>query len=70
MDEGLVAALSDDEDALESGEEMEYTVIGKVLWPASLHITTIRNAMRPAWGNPFGLKLRSVGEKSENLFIA
>jgi hypothetical protein len=26
--------------------------------------------MRPAWGNPFGLKLRSVGCKTDNPFIA
>lgn len=27
-------------------------------------------AMRPAWGNPYGLKLRSIGEKRNNLFVA
>lgn len=26
--------------------------------------------MKPAWGNPYGLKFRSIGEKSENLFVA
>jgi hypothetical protein len=26
--------------------------------------------MKPAWGNPFGLKIRMVGEKEENLFVA
>lgn len=49
---------------------VKWAVIGKVLSTATLHITTIRNAMKPAWGNPFGLKFHSVGEKSENLFIA
>jgi hypothetical protein len=29
----------------------------------------ITSAMRLAWGNPFGLRLRSVGEKANNLFI-
>lgn len=48
---------------------VKWAVIGKVLSPATLHITTIRNAMKPAWGNPFGLKFHSVGEKSENLIL-
>jgi hypothetical protein len=46
------------------------SLIDKVLSPSALHINTIAGAMRPAWGNPFGLKLRSVGDKEENLFIA
>jgi hypothetical protein len=68
MDEGEVAAFSDDED----GEDavVKWAVIGKVLSPATIHVTTIRNAMKPAWGNPFSLKFCSVGEKTENLFIA
>jgi len=27
-------------------------------------------AMKPAWGNPCGLKLRTIGEKGDNLFVA
>lgn len=45
-------------------------MIGKVLSPSALHINTITGAMRPAWGNPYGLKLRSMGKKAENIFIA
>jgi hypothetical protein len=26
--------------------------------------------MKPAWGNPAGLKIRSVGAKAENQFVA
>ncbi|CAN6236829.1 unnamed protein product [Urochloa humidicola] len=66
--EGEFAALSDDE---EGGEEaVQWAIIGKVLSPMTIHITTTEGAMRPAWGNPYGLKLRTVGEKAENLFIA
>ncbi|CAN6173031.1 unnamed protein product [Urochloa humidicola] len=68
-DEGEFAALSDDE-ADEGSESLERAVIGKVLSPSAVHIMTTADAMRPAWGNPYGLKLRAVGEKSDNLFIA
>ncbi|CAN6284607.1 unnamed protein product [Urochloa humidicola] len=66
--EGEVAALSDDEE--ESEGVVEWAVIGKVLSPTTIHITTTDGAMRPAWGNPYGLRLRTVGEKAENLFFA
>jgi hypothetical protein len=67
MDEGKIAAFSDDED----GEDavVKWVVIGKVLSPATIHITTIHNTMKLAWGNPFSLKFRSVGDNTENLFI-
>ncbi|CAO2191314.1 unnamed protein product [Urochloa humidicola] len=66
--EGEVAALSDDE---EEGEgAVDCAVIGKVISPTTIHITTTDGAMRPAWGNPYGLRLRTVGERAENLFIA
>jgi hypothetical protein len=68
-DEGEFAALSDDEDGV-AGGATEWALIGKALSPSILHINTIAGAMRPAWGNPHGLKLRSVGHKAENLFIA
>jgi hypothetical protein len=32
-----------------------------------LHISTIRAALRPAWGNPRGLSLKPAGD---NMFIA
>lgn len=68
MDEGEVVTLSDDEEG-EDASRMKWAVIREVLSPSALHITTIRNAMRLAWGNPYGLKLRSVGDKANNLFI-
>lgn len=62
-DEKLV--MSDDEE--EEQEPQKFSVIGKVLSPTVLHLQTIMGAMRPAWGNPRGLRARSVGE---NMFIA
>lgn len=44
--------------------------MGKVLSPSVVHANTIKAVMRPAWGNLFGLKIRSIGEKNDNLFIA
>lgn len=69
LDEEEVAAFSDEEEE-DAATVVKWAVIGKVLSPSTLHITTTKNAMKPAWGNPFGLKFRSVGDKSENLFIA
>lgn len=67
--EGAVAEFSDDED---EGMEpvMTWALVGKVLTLSVLHISTIRAAMKSAWGNPHGLKLRSIGEKTVNLFVA
>ncbi|KAK3122938.1 hypothetical protein QOZ80_8AG0620680 [Eleusine coracana subsp. coracana] len=67
--EGAVVDFSDDEDV--GVEDMaESALVGKVLSPSVLHVTTIRGAMKPAWGNPFGLKIRSIGEKANNMFVA
>lgn len=68
-EEGGVADFSDDE---ESGEApvVEWALLGKVISPSTLHANTIRSAMKPAWGNPFGLKVRSIGERGDNLFVA
>lgn len=68
-EESEFAAFSDDEDV---GKDtgMEHAVIGKVLSPSVLHISTIMRAMRPAWGNPYGLTAHSVGKKEDNMFIA
>jgi hypothetical protein len=49
---------------------MEWALFGKVLSPTVVHPTTISRAMKPAWGNPHGLKIRSIGEKELNLFVA
>jgi len=32
--------------------------------------STIHRAMKPAWGNPSLLKIRSISEKGGNLFVA
>lgn len=45
-------------------------MVGKILSPSTIHVNTIRAAMRPAWGNPFGLKIRAIGEKGDNMFVA
>ena len=45
----------------------EWAIVGKVLAPNPLHITTIRSVLRPAWGNPKGLEIRPLGV---NLFMA
>ncbi|KAK3132103.1 hypothetical protein QOZ80_6AG0515850 [Eleusine coracana subsp. coracana] len=49
---------------------VEWALVGKVLSPGTLHVSTIGSAMKPAWGNPMGLKFRSIGEKCANLFVA
>jgi len=64
-----VVEFSDDEDVEDPGR-MEWALVGKVLSPTTVHATTIFRAMKPAWGNPYGLKVRSIGEKEENLFVA
>jgi hypothetical protein len=45
----------------------QWAVVGKVLSPNKLHISTISAALRPAWGNPRGLVFNSAGE---NIFVA
>jgi hypothetical protein len=49
---------------------VEWAVVGKVLSPWIVHVATVRSAMKPAWGNPCGLKFRAIGEKTDNMFIA
>lgn len=41
-----------------------------MLAPMPLHVSTIGAAMRPAWGNPYGLQMRSIGEDQVNMFMA
>ncbi|KAM0826438.1 hypothetical protein ACQ4PT_068880 [Festuca glaucescens] len=45
----------------------EWAFMGKVLAPNPLHISTIKAVLRPTWGNPKGLEIRSMGT---NLFMA
>lgn len=68
-EEGEVVEWSDEEEGDEAVPE-EFALFGKVLSPTPVHSTTILNAMEPAWGNPFGLKIRSVGDRERNLFMA
>ncbi|KAK1692359.1 hypothetical protein QYE76_009056 [Lolium multiflorum] len=42
-------------------------IVGKVLSPTKLHISTISAALRPAWGNPRGLLFNPAGD---NTFVA
>ncbi|CAO2152407.1 unnamed protein product [Urochloa humidicola] len=67
-EEGGVANFSDDEG---EGEPVvvEWALLGKVLFPSILHANTIHSAMTPAWGNLYGLKIRTIGEKGDNLFV-
>jgi hypothetical protein len=44
--------------------------VGKVIFPGTLNKNMIMGALKPAWGNLFGLKLRQIGEKTDNLFVA
>lgn len=68
-DEEAIADFTDDEEAEES-PPVDWAIMGKVLSPTPVHVNTVRSAMRPAWGNPVGLKLRAIGEKGNNLFVA
>ena len=60
------SVLSVDDISLEGLVTSNLAIIGKVLSPNILHIQTIMSALRPAWGNPRGLEVKSVGD---NTFI-
>lgn len=64
-----MAEFSDDEGAGEAAV-VEWALLGKVISPSMLHVNTIRAAMTPAWGNPSEFKIRSIGDKGDNLFVA
>ncbi|TVU18380.1 hypothetical protein EJB05_34471, partial [Eragrostis curvula] len=68
-EEVAVADFSDDEEE-EVTVVAEWVLVGKVLSLVPLSINTITAAMRPGWGNPYGLKFRSIGVKADNLFLA
>ncbi|KAM0829725.1 hypothetical protein ACQ4PT_066699 [Festuca glaucescens] len=54
----------------EDGEDLpcpEWDLVGKVLAPNTLLVNTISAVLRPAWGNPKGLFIRSMGP---NMFMA
>ena len=50
-------------DDLEEGVPQKWSIAGQVLHQKTLHIQTIANALRPAWGNPRGLSFKP-GEKT------
>jgi hypothetical protein len=62
-EEEEVLAFSDGEE--EDSPPVERALLGKVLSPAAVHATAIHSAMKPA-----GLKIRSIGLKGDNLFVA
>lgn len=68
-EEETVVDFTNDEE-LDEPMPMEWTLVGKVLSLTPVHVNTMRSAMKPAWGNPFGLKLWAIGAKGDNLFVA
>jgi len=68
-EEGDVVEFFDEEEdtALPT---MEWALVGKVISPMDVHVNTVRAAMKPTWGNPVGLKIRAIGDKGDNLFVA
>jgi hypothetical protein len=67
-EEEEVLALDDDE-AGDENPTVEWAILGKVLSLATVHAQAIQGAMKPAWGNPAALKIRSIGKKEDNLFV-
>jgi hypothetical protein len=63
-----VVQFSDDEQEVDP--TVDWALLGKVLSPTIVHAQAIQGAMRPAWGNPAGLKIRMIGRKEDNLFVA
>ena len=49
-------------DDIEEGKPEKWPLAGRVLHRNLLHIQTITNALRPAWGNPRGLPFKPGGE--------
>lgn len=68
-EEEAMAEFSDVEEEVEAAP-VEWALVGKVLSPTPVNVNTVRSAMKPAWGNPVGLKFRAIGEKGDNMFVA
>ncbi|CAD6250169.1 unnamed protein product [Miscanthus lutarioriparius] len=71
---GRLKLTLEESDAVEVADDIEEdlatsdcVIIGKVLSQGVLHIQTITSALKPAWGNPKGLRMRTAGD---NMFIA
>ena len=62
--------LTTEEEEDNAGPTVEWALVGKVLSPSTVHSSAIQGVMKPAWGNPAGLKIRSIGMKGDNLFVA
>lgn len=69
-EEAVMHFCDDDDDDDEVLAPMEWALVGKVLSPVPVHVQLVRSAMKPAWGNPVGLKIRAIGEKNDNMFVA
>jgi len=67
-EEGAMVEFFDEEDTIVP--TMEWALVGKVISPMDVHVNTVRAAMKPTWGNPVGLKIRAIGDKGDNLFVA
>lgn len=68
-DERAIVEFSEAEDE-EVPVLVEWALVGKVLSPSPVHVNTVRSVMKPAWGNPAGLKFRAIRERGINLFVA
>ena len=61
-----VVEMSNDEE-FGGSAPVKWSLVGKVRSSTVSHIQTIRGAMKPAWGNPWRLRIRLVGD---NAFVA
>lgn len=59
-----------DNDREKDMASVEYALVGKVLSLTPVHAQLVRSAMKPVWGNLVGLKIRPIGEKDDNMFVA
>ena len=53
-DKEKATLVVDDEEGM--ADDLRCSIIGKVFYRRVLHISTITDALRPAWGNPRALK--------------
>jgi hypothetical protein len=53
-EEAMVDFSDEEEDEVLA--PVEWALVGKVLSPTPVHVSTVPSVMKPAWGNPIGLK--------------